>query len=748
MARDPVCGMHVEESENSIMHEIDGMKYYFCSSSCLHEFLAPDKEIKEIKKRIIIGIALLIPIVILTYIEILPKAINNYVLFALTTPVQLWIGWRFYEGMRDAIKHRIINMYVLISIGTTTAWLYSSIVTFMPNLFPFKDTYFETSAAIIVALLIGNYLEEKSKAKATNTIRRLFDLKPRAARVIKDGIERKIPVEKVKVNDIIIVKNGEKIPVDGVIVEGNASIDQSPITGESIPVEKGVGDEVIGGTINKLGVIKFKATKVGKDTVLSQVIKVVEEARSSKVPIQRLADKVSAYFVPVVLTVAIAAALGWYFLGSIEIPFAILIAVTVLIVACPCALGIATPVALVAGTSKAAENGILVKDGSKLEVAKKIDAVVFDKTGTLTTGEPIVKDIIPLGEQSRNEILRLSAIAERWSEHPLGKAIVNKAKEEGIIVSEPDSFKTLTGVGVIANYAGHTILVGSKKLMEENGIIVDKIKSEEKTILVAIDNRHSGIITIEEKVKDGAEEVIRILKGEGVEPIMLTGDSEKRARVIANRLDIDNVIAEVLPHQKADVVKRLKKEGRVVAMVGDGINDAPALEMADLGIAIGSGTDIAKESGGIILLKDDIRDVVTALDIGKKTVAKVRQNLFWAFAYNSALIPIAAGALIPIFGIEIYRFLPFLAAAAMGLSDATVVSNSLLLNRYRPRFKSDNVNIESDKSIVSMEVIDPVCKMKIDSSSAIKLEHGSKTYYFCREECKEEFIKEPQKYAR
>ena len=685
--------MYVEEKKDTITQKVEGAQYYFCSNNCLNEFMAPEKELKKLKMSVIIGVSLTIPISFLTYVSLFESHFTHYILFALATPVQFWIGWRFYQGTIDAIKHRTTNMDVLIAMGTTAAWLYSSFITFIPGIFPFNEVYFDTSAIIIVLILIGRLLEQKTKAKASQAVRKLLDIQPRMAHVYKDGQETEIPVEQVQLGDMVIVRPGEKIPVDGIVTEGHSSVDQSAITGESIPVSKDVGDEVIGATINKSGMMRIKATKVGQDTLLSQIIKLVDEAKSSRVPLQRLADKISSYFVPAVTTIAIVSALAWFFVGGIGLTFSLLAFVSVIIIACPCALGIATPAALMVGGGKAAENGILIKGGENLEIARKVNTMVFDKTGTLTKGEPSVTDIIPLGAINSDEVLRLAAMAEKGSEHPLGEAVVRDAREKGLAVGEPQSFESITGHGIKAGYGDHTILLGNRKLMKDNGVETDvaddKMKDLEKdgktATLIALDNKLIGIVAMADTIKENAIEAIKGLKQLGIEIIMLTGDNEKTANAIARKLGIDNVLAEVLPNQKEEMIKKLKSEGKVVAMVGDGVNDAPALAAADLGIAIGSGTDVAKETGGIVLIKEDLRDVVIAIEISKKTVSKIKQNLFWAFAYNMGLIPIAAGALVPVLGADMYSYLPFLAAGAMAISSATVVGNSLLLGRYKPK---------------------------------------------------------------
>jgi Cu+-exporting ATPase len=714
MAKDPVCGMFVEEKPTSIRYSKDGREYYFCSNQCLDEFTQPEKELKKLKMYVAISIALTIPIVIFSLPHMFPTQFgallsmdvmhySNYIMLALATPLQFWIGWRFYRGLWDGIKARASNMDTLIAIGTTAAYLYSATVTVAPAYFPFESVYFETAAIIITLILIGRLLETRTKEKASDAVRKLLDLQPKMAKVIrKGGIEEEVPIEQVQEGEVVAIRPGERIPTDGIVIEGSSSIDESAVTGESIPVDKKKEDEVIGATINKSGLLKVKATKVGQDTVLSQIITLVEEARTGKAQIQRLVDQVAKYFVPAVLAIAVGVGLGWYFIGDIGVTFSLLAFVSVIIIACPCALGIATPAALMMGAGKGAENGILFKGGEHLEIAKKVKTIVFDKTGTLTKGKPSVTDVIDLSDEiiGENELLRLAAIAEAGSEHPLGQAVVNNAKEKGIaVVSNPDSFEAVSGHGLKATYADHVVLIGNRKLMDDNHIPVTEsidntlkqLEIQGKTAtLVAIDNKLSGIIALADTIKENAKEAIDILtKSMGIEVIMLTGDNERTAKAVASKLGISRVIAQVLPQQKEQIISKLKdEEKKVVAMVGDGINDAPALARADLGIAIGSGTDVAKETGGIILIKDDLRDVVTALDLGRKTVSKIKQNLFWAFAYNTGLIPIAGGILVPFMGVGIFGWLPMLAGLAMAMSSVTVVGNSILLGRYKPIFAS------------------------------------------------------------
>ena len=710
MATDPVCGMFVEEKPDSIQHIVNGRKYYFCSTQCLNEFTEPERELRKLKKHVTISIVLTIPIIILTLphmfpsqledLILLPMETSNYVMLALATPIQFWIGWRFYKGMWDGIKAKASNMDTLIALGTSAAYIYSTTVTVAPGYFPFGSVYFETAAIIITLILVGRLLETRTKEKASSAVRKLMDLQPRMAKVIREGNrEEEIPVEQVQQGDLLVIRPGERVPVDGVVIAGASSIDESSITGESIPVDKSSGSEVIGATINRSGLLRVRATKVGQDTVLSQIITLVENARMGKAPMQRMVDQVAKYFVPVVIAVAVGAGLGWYFAGGAGLTYSLLAFVSVIIIACPCALGIATPAALMMGAGKGAENGILFKSGEYLEIARKVNTVVFDKTGTLTEGKPSVTDVVDLsgGDIGENELLRLAAIAESGSEHPLGQAVVRRAKERGLPVSNPDSFEAVSGHGLRATYADHTILIGNRKLMHENAIeigiridsILSRLEQEGKTAtLVSIDSKISGIIAMADTVKESAREAIDSLTNKmGIEVIMLTGDNERTAKAIASKLGINRIIAQVLPQQKEEMIAKLTSEvGRVVAMVGDGINDAPALARADLGIAIGSGTDVAKETGGIILIKGDVSDVVTSLELGKKTVSKIKQNLFWAFAYNTGLIPIAGGVLVPFLGLSVFGWLPILAGAAMALSSVTVVGNSILLGRYRPRY--------------------------------------------------------------
>lgn len=735
MAKDPICGMFVEENDNSIHYIKNGIKYYFCSTQCLNEFKEPEKELKKLKIHVVISIALTIPIIIFSLPHMIPQLghlypmemmiYTNYIIMALATPIQFWIGLRFYRGFWDGIKAKASNMDTLIAIGTSAAYIYSAIVTIVPGYFPFTSVYFETAAIIITLILTGRLLETKTKENASNAVRKLLDLKPRTARIVKPIIKETphdnkdsknqnvssinselkllskefkeivIPVEQIVKGDLMIIRPGERIPTDGIIVEGSSSLDESALTGESIPIDKTKGDAVIGATINKNGLLKVKATKVGQDTVLSQIITLVEEARTGKAKLEKMVDQVAKYFVPVIVIIAIGVFLGWYFIGNAGLTYSLLAFVSVMIIACPCALGLATPAALMMGAGKGAENGILYKGGEYIEIANKVNVVVFDKTGTLTTGRPSVTDIVILAEDIKEqELLKFAAIAESGSEHPLAQAVVRKSRENNIPISNPESFEAISGYGLKAVYSNHLIIIGNRKIVEDSKIPINEntdnnlavFEKQGKTaILICIDNKLAGIIAIADTIKEGTKEAVKVLKNKGIEVIMLTGDNERTAKAIASKVEIDRVIAQVLPHQKEETISKLKsQQNKIVAMVGDGINDAPALAKADLGIAIGSGTDVAKETGGIVLIKDDIKDVITALDLGKKTVSKIKQNLFWAFAYNTGLIPIAAGILVPFLGIGIFGWLPILAGIAMALSSVTVVTNSLLLGKYKP----------------------------------------------------------------
>ncbi len=618
---------------------------------------------------------------------------DPFVLWALATPVQFVLGSRFYRGAWGALKHRTADMNTLVAVGTSAAYFYSAVATLFPALFHragvMPAVYFDTSALIIVLILFGRMLEARARGRASDAIRRLAGLAPRTARVVKDGVEADVPIEDVATGDLIVVRPGERIPVDGILLDGSSAVDESMITGESLPAAKGPGSEVIGATVNRSGSFRFRATKVGKDTVLAQIIRLVREAQGSKAPIQRLADVIAGYFVPAVIAVAVVTFGVWYVFGPApRLTFALLNFVAVLIIACPCALGLATPTAVMVGTGRGAERGILIKGGESLETAHKVDTVVFDKTGTLTRGEPEVTDLVALEPFSGEDVLRFAAGAERRSEHPLGRAVVRRAGARGLELDEPSDFWALEGLGVAVRIGGRDVLIGSPKMMAERGVdagalvpTADAFASEGKTaVFVAIDGRAAGLLAIADTLKDGAAEAVDRLKKLGLEVVMLTGDDRRTAEAIARGAGIDRVIAGVLPGQKADEIRRLRSEGKTVAMVGDGINDAPALALADVGIAIGTGTDVAMEASDITLITGNLDGVASAIALSRRTIRTIRQNLFWAFIYNVVGIPVAAGVLYPFFHVLLD---PVIASVAMAFSSVSVVSNSLRLRRAK-----------------------------------------------------------------
>ena len=674
---------------------------------------ATPKEVRSLRARFIFSLSVAAAIMGLMAIPGFDDALPfrlDFLLLALATPVQAWAGKQFYAGAWGALKHRTTNMNTLIAVGTSVAFLYSLAATFFAGSSFFEGraeaTYFDTSTAIIGLVLLGKYLEARAKARASNAIKALMSLQPKTARVVRDGEDVDVPMEDVVAGDIVVVRPGEKIPVDGEVADGSSSVDESMLTGESMPTEKLAGSPVFGGTVNTTGSFTFRTTKIGRDTMLSQIMRLVEEAQGSKAPIQRLADVISSYFVPAVIVVAAGAFALWLVLGpSPAYVHAILVAVAVLIIACPCALGLATPTAVMVGTGRGAEHGILIRNAEALERAQNVQVVVFDKTGTLTTGRPKVTDIVAAGTPE-DELLRLAASAERASEHPIGEAIVAEAKGRGLALEEVRDFTALPGHGIRASVNGTSVVLGNLALIHDSGLALQdglestalELEREGKTTMyVGTDDVVRGIVAVADTLKPESKATVEALRHQGLEVVMLTGDNRRTAEAIARQAGIDGVFAEVLPGDKADRVRRLQHEGKSVAMVGDGINDAPALAQADIGVAIGTGTDVAIEAAEITLVGGDLRGVVAAIELSRATMRTIRQNLFWAFAYNVALIPVAAGVLYPVFSgagvpdvlspiLGDFGFLnPILAAGAMAISSVTVVTNSLRLRGFKPR---------------------------------------------------------------
>jgi len=646
--------------------------------------------------------AVSLPVIYFSYPEIFPGVPDKgstalwwiwLAMGIITLPVLAWSGSQFFTGAWAAFRHRSANMHTLIATGISAAWLYSTVAVAFPGFFPdemLRDVFYDVTAVVTALVVLGMALELRARARTSEAMKKLIGLQAKTARVVRDGVETDLPVEDVIVDDLVVVRPGEKIPVDGMVTSGASAVDESMVTGEPIPVEKTEGATVIGATINRTGSFRFRATRVGRDTMLAQIIRMVRDAQGSKAPIQRTVDRVSGYFVPAVLIVAVLTFMTWYTFGpSPALVYAVITLVTVLVIACPCALGLATPTSLMVGIGKGAENGILIRSGDALETAHRIDTVVLDKTGTVTRGEPSLTDLTPFGGHNDAEVLRLAASAEKGSEHPLGEAIVRAASQRELVLTTPDSFAAVPGHGIEAFVDGRRVVLGTLKLMADRGVatgaaesLLEQLSEQGKTaMVVAVDGELAGVIAVADTLKEDSVEAIARLHRLGLEVVMLTGDNHRTAQAIARKVGIDRVLAEVLPDEKVTQIRLLQAEGKTVAMVGDGINDAPALAQADVGLAMGTGTDVAMESGDITLVKGSLTGVATAIDLSKATMRNIHQNLVGAFAYNTLGIPIAAGVLYPAFGILLS---PLIAGAAMAFSSVTVVSNANRLRRFQP----------------------------------------------------------------
>ena len=718
---------------------------------------APDRERAErerenrlLRLKFLVGAVLTLPVLLGSFPQLFPwmPAVlrSPWVQLVLTTPVQFWVGLHFHVGFWNDVRHRSASMNSLVSIGTNAAYFFSVAVTFWPHTFMRLGamTYYDTAGVLMTLIVVGRWLEARARGRTSEAIRRLMALAPSTARVIRGSAELDVPVAEVVMGDLIRVRPGERIAVDGEVIDGASAVDESMLTGESLPVEKRPGSRLIGGTVNRTGRFTFRATRVGKDTVLARIIRLVEEAQGSKAPIQRLADRVSAVFVPIVLVIAAVTFAVWWLWGpQPAFLFALTNFVAVLVIACPCAMGLATPTAIMVGTGKGAEHGVLIKSAGALELLHKARTVVLDKTGTLTVGRPVVTDIVPTTGMTADDLLALAAAAEQGSEHPLGEAIVTRAKELGLGLPAVSNFRAVPGHGIEARVGGQRLLLGNARLMAESGVQASALQAaqrrlteEGKTAMyVALDGTAAGVIAVADVLKPEARQTVAALHEMGIEVAMLTGDNRVTGEAIARQVGIDRVLAEVLPEDKAREIKRLQEEGRLVAMVGDGINDAPALAQADVGIAMGSGTDVAMEAADVTLMRGDLRGLVTALQLSRRTIRIIRENLVWAFGYNVILIPVAAGVLYPLWGILLS---PILAGAAMALSSVSVVTNSLRLKRFRPALREE----------VSSVATDPICKMQVDPAKAAGSSvYKGQTYYFCAVSCKETFDKNPEKYA-
>jgi Cu+-exporting ATPase len=716
------------------------------------EALTREQEVHYYSRLLAFSVVLTIPVVILTFLPqmitpFLPLWISPALLgFLFTTPIQFIAGYPFFKSSFKAARHLKTNMDTLIMVGTSTAYFYSVAATFLiAGLMPFYDT----AAMLISFILLGRTLEAIAKGRTSQAIRKLMDLQAKVAVIIRDGNEVTIPVEDVEVGDILLIRPGEKIPVDGAVIQGRSAVDESMVTGESMPISRTVGDPVIGATLNQNGVLKIRATKVGQDTVLAQIVRMVQEAQNQKPPIQRKADAIAGVFVPIVLGISLITFLGWIILAQPWVR-ALSFGIAVLVAACPCALGLATPTALMVGIGKGAQYGILIKTGAGLETIPQVDTIIFDKTGTLTLGNPTVTDIIPNCNIKIADILTLVGAVEKNSEHPLAEAITKYVEEKEIQLPPVEEFSSVPGKGVRALIAGSSILVGNDNYMKENGVDINPLASHlpllqeggKTTVFVAKDGNLIALLAVADTLKNHSAHAVSRLQDLGIEVLMLTGDKTRTAQAIAHRVGINKVLAEVLPGEKANTVQRLQSEGHIVAMTGDGVNDAPALAQANVGIALGSGTDVSVETGDIILVKDDLRDVVSAIELGSKTMSKIKQNFFWALIYNFTLLPIAAGLLFPFTGL-ILR--PEFAALAMAFSSVSVVTNALLLGRFHPKQDLDikSESVVDEKSTMAI-AIDPICKMKVDISIAeLYSDYEGKRYYFCSSHCKSKFDEDP-----
>jgi Cu+-exporting ATPase len=707
------------------------------------------REQRTMRRRFLVGAVLSAPVAVGGMADVFPWAPAwlraPWVQLVLATPVQFWVGWQFHRDFLRDLRHRSASMSTLVSIGTNAAYFFSLAVTLWPHAFVTHGsmTYYETGAVVITLVVLGRWLEVRARGRTSEAIRRLMALAPRTARVLRDGREVDVPAEAVLVGDLVRIRPGERVPVDGTVVEGASPVDESMLTGESLPVDKAAGARVAAGTVNRTGSFVFRATAVGSETTLARIVRLVEEAQGSRAPIQRLADRVAAVFVPIVLVLAALTFLAWFVFGpEPRLLTALSTSVAVLVIACPCAMGLATPTAIMVGTGKGAEHGVLIKSAAALEILHRVDTVVFDKTGTLTVGRPEVTDVVTGPGLSEDAALALAAAAEQGSEHPLGEAIVRRAKERGVALPPVSEFDTVPGQGIDALAAEGRLLLGNRGLMDARGVDVsalarraEALQAGGKTVVyLAFAGRLEALIAAADVLKPEAAATVARLKRLGVTVVMLTGDSRRTAEAIARQAGIDRVRAEVLPESKASEISRLRAEGHLVAMVGDGINDAPALARADVGIAMGSGTDVAIEAADVTLMRGDLRGVVAAVALSRRTIRIIKENLVWAFGYNAVLIPVAAGLLYPLGGPLLS---PILAGAAMAFSSVSVVTNSLRLKRWRP---------PADKETTM--ALDPVCQMTVEpAKAAAQSTYQGRTYYFCAVGCKQTFDRAPEQYV-